>query len=169
MTAKSTSRATSRTRKGSRKAATAAPKVTVPFRETPEYRFKCHAEEASKALREAAAAVVFEFREVGPHRVFCSIGQMADGSERILMAFVTNSRDEIIATVGPLDTEGIMWLSRTSAEAYEQSRHRTLLAAVDQARAEAVERGVWTAGSQDEVLAAYAAHPRTPACEHCGR
>ncbi|MGW0844129.1 hypothetical protein ACWD26_29130 [Streptomyces sp. NPDC002787] len=153
----------------SRKAAAAAPARPVPFRETPEYRFKCQAEETCQQLRETAEHVDFEHREVGPHRIFCAIAKMADGSERILQAFVTNPRGEFIAIVGPLDVEGVMWLSRTMAKAVEQSRHRTLLDAVDEAHAEAVERGAWTADSYDAVQAAYADNPRTPACEHCGR
>ncbi|MER6687465.1 hypothetical protein [Streptomyces olivaceoviridis] len=149
--------------------ARAAAPAPVPFRETPEYRFKCQAEETSAQLHQAATRVDLEFREVGPHRIFCAVAKVADGSERILQAFVANPEGEFIAIVGPLDTEGVMWLSRTMAKAVEQSRHRTLLDAVDEAHAEAVERGAWTADSYDAVQDAYAANPRTPACEHCGR
>lgn len=158
-----------RTTRSRSKAGAATPTTPLPFRETPEYRFKCQAEDTHQQLSEEAERVDFEFREVGPHSIFCAVAKMADKSERILHAFVTNPRCEFIVTVGPLDVEGVMWLSRTMAKAVEQSRHRTLLDAVDEAHAEAVERGAWTADSYDAVQAAYAANPRIPACEHCGR
>lgn len=149
--------------------ASTSPTVSVDFRDTPEYRFKCQAEDTLSALRDAALEVVWESREIGPHRVLCAIGKMEGGTERVLMAFVANGQGEFIARIGPLDPDGVMWLSTTMAAAYEQSRHRTLLDAVDAARAEAVERHAWTANSYDAVQAAYAANPRQPMCEHCGR
>lgn len=154
----------SRTRKDA-----TTPTVVVPFRDTAEYRFKCQAEDTVTALRSAALDVVHELRTVGPHVEFCFIAKMPDGSERVLSVFVANGNGELIAHVTPLDAEGVMWLSTTLAKDHEQARHRTLLDAVDACRAEAVDRGAWTATTYDEVQAAYAANPRTPACEHCGR
>ncbi|MFD7205930.1 hypothetical protein [Streptomyces sp. NPDC059893] len=145
------------------------PNQTVPFVETQAYKFKCQAEEAHTSIAQAAVRRETGWRPIGTEQMFCHVAVMPDGTERLLLVVVANPAGSIVALLGPLDRNGSMWLATTTAGTYENSIHADVLSARAAARTEATERGAWAAAEQDEVYAAYAANPRRPLCEHCGR
>ncbi|MFE2991410.1 hypothetical protein [Streptomyces sp. NPDC059262] len=145
------------------------PNQTVPFVKKQAYQFKCQAEEAHTTIAQAAERRETAWRPIGAEQMHCHVAFMPDGTERLLLVVVANPAGSIVALIGPLDPNGSMWLATTTAEAYENSIHADVLSACAAARTEATERGAWTATEQAAVYAAYAANPRRPVCEHCGR
>lgn len=159
--------ATTRTRKTAKKTAAPAPEAPRLDKTALAIEDQAH---AAFETRRTGTEQVMEHRTVGTGPVFCAIGKRADGGEVLLLAMVFNPHGEMVAIVGPTDADGILWRHRTMREhSVEVTRHASLLDAVEGARLEAAERGAWDATNYDAVTATYAANPRKPPCEACGR